>query len=292
MDAGEIGTQPVQEQNAAVGGFYFVIFIVIGVFLVLNLFVGAVVDKVNDLKAGHNGVNPLLTPEQQEYTAAMANMIKIRPITKPMPPRRQNPLGGKGFWTVRMWFYNLTMFDVTGRNMGTSFDMLISLIIFANVLTMGMSYWLRIPDNTIFKTDKNSEAIVDYQMTTQELALDTINTIFTFLFLIEMIIKLMAWGIKQYMQDYWNWFDGALVIVSVTGFIIQEILKGMFPINAALFRIIRLARISRALRALRLMKRIQGIAGLIDTLMLTLPALGNVVSLLFLAMFIFTALGR
>merc|ERR1719261_1356357 len=129
MDAGEIGTQPVQEQNAAVGGFYFVIFIVIGVFLVLNLFVGAVVDKFNDLKAGHNGVNPLLTPEQQEYTAAMANMIKIRPIVKPMPPRRQNPWGGKAVWNFRMKLYNFTMWDLQGRNMGTTFDMMISILI-------------------------------------------------------------------------------------------------------------------------------------------------------------------
>ena len=39
------------------------------------------------------------------------------------------------------------------------------------------------------------------------------------------------------------------------------------------------------------MKRIQGIAGLIDTLMLTLPSMANVASLVFLAIFIFTALG-
>merc|ERR1719313_213425 len=78
----------------------------------------------------------------------------------------------------------------------------------------------------------------------------------------------------------------------MVGFIIETALKNQFPLNAAIFRIIRLARLTRALRALRLMKRIQGIAGLIDTLMLTLPALANVVSLLFLSMFIFTALGR
>merc|ERR1719421_1901091 len=96
---------------------------------------------------------------------------------------------------------------------------------------------------------------------------------------------------RQYCQDYWNYLDGVLAITSVIGFVIETILSNEFPLNAAIFRIIRLARLTRALRALRLMKRIQGIAGLIDTLMLTLPSMGNVASLVFLAIFIFTALG-
>jgi hypothetical protein len=292
MDQGsELGTQPIQEQNywACV---YFVLFIIIGVFLVLNLFVGAVVDKFNELKADANGINPLLTPEQQEYTAAMSNMIKTRPIVKPMPPRRVNPWGGKGVWSFRMKLYNMTMWDVTGRNMGTSFDMMISALIFGNVVCMGLSFWKRIPMNEVYyATGSRTDKLLEMQYTPYEQMLTVINDIFTWLFFFEMLLKMGAWGIRQYAQDYWNYLDAILAIASMIGFIVERILSSQFPLNAAIFRIIRLARLTRALRALRLMKRIQGIAGLIDTLMLTLPSMANVASLVFLAIFIFTALG-
>lgn len=291
MDAGtDLGTQPIQEQNywACV---YFVMFVIIGVFLVLNLFVGAVVDKFNELKADSNGVNPLLTPEQQEYTAAMSNMIKTRPITKPMPPRRQKPWGGKGVYQFRMKLYNLTMWDLQGRNMGTTFDMMISMLIMINVLFMGLSMWKRVPVNTIYYATGDNTDLIDYQYNDYEKMLSFVNDIFTWLFFGEMVLKLTAWGWKQYSQDYWNYLDGILAITSVVGFIIERAMTSAFPLNAGVFRIIRLARLTRALRALRLMKRIQGIAGLIDTLMLTLPSMANVASLVFLAIFIFTALG-
>ena len=49
-----------------------------------------------------------------------------------------------------MIFYRLTMWDRTGKNMGTTFDSVIGMIIFANVFVMGIAYWTRIPDNTMF----------------------------------------------------------------------------------------------------------------------------------------------
>merc|ERR1719399_2214523 len=205
MDQGkEIGDAPEFERNffACV---YFVLFIIIGVFLVLNLFVGAVVDKFNELKADSNGINPLLTREQQEYTQAMANMIKTRPITKPMPPRRQNPWMGKSMWQFRMRLYNITMWDLQGRNMGTTFDMMISMIILTNVVVMGMSMWKRIPENELFyATGDQTDKLIEFQYTDYEKFLVVLNDIFTWVFFLEMVLKLSAWGIKQYLQDYWN----------------------------------------------------------------------------------------
>merc|ERR1719421_2266139 len=160
--------------------------------------------------------------------------------------------------------------------MGTSFDMLISFLIFANVVAMGLSFWRRIPMNEVYYAKgKRSEELLDYQYTTYEQSLTILNDIFTFIFFLEMLLKLGAWGIRQSLQDYWNYLDAVLAITSMAGFIVERALSETFPLNAAIFRIIRLARLTRALRALRLMKRIQGIAGLIDTLMLTLPSMAN-----------------
>ena len=143
MDVGEdLGDQPKQEQNPWAAA-YFVFFILIGVFLVLNLFVGAVIDKFNDLKSENNGVNPLLTPEQKEYTESMASMIRIRPFRKPLPPDASN----KGpVYRFRKMCYDITMYDTTGRNLGTTFEMIVSSFIFLNIFIMGLVYWRRLPE--------------------------------------------------------------------------------------------------------------------------------------------------
>ena len=61
-----LGQQPKFEASFGYC-IFFVVFVLIGNFLVLNLFVGAVVDKFSDLKAENEGVSPLLTEAQQEY---------------------------------------------------------------------------------------------------------------------------------------------------------------------------------------------------------------------------------
>ena len=85
--------------------------------------------------------------------------------------------------------------------------------------------------------------------------------------------------------------DGVLVGASVTGFLLEVILRNTLPLNPALFRILRLTRLSRALRSIRIVSRIGGISMLLDTLTMAIPAMANVASLLFLVIFIFTVLG-
>jgi len=51
-------------------------------------------------------------------------------------------------------------------------------------------------------------------------ALEVINYIFTTLFLVEAIMKLFAWGFKQYFQDEWNIFDLFVALGSLVGVIL------------------------------------------------------------------------
>jgi hypothetical protein len=81
-----------------------------------------------------------------------------------------------------------------------------------------------------------------------------------------------------------------LVVSSSIGYLLQLIL-GHFPINPQVFRILRIARITRALKSLRMLRRLKSMARLIDTLVVSIPAMGNIVSLTFLIMFMFTVLG-
>jgi hypothetical protein len=57
------------------------------------------------------------------------------------------------------------------------------------------------------------------------------------------------------------------------------------------FRILRVARLTRALKSIRMVRRVKGIARLVDTLVVSIPAMTNVASLCFLVIFIFTVMG-
>ena len=77
----------------------------------------------------------------------------------------------------------------------------------------------------------------------------TINLIFTAIFFIEMVIRLIAYG-KAYFKDYWNIFDFVIIVCSVILIIIQALFQGRdnltsFVMTARLMRISRLLRLFR-----------------------------------------------
>ncbi len=41
------------------------------------------------------------------------------------------------------------------------------------------------------------------------------NDVFTFVFAFEMVLKLAGLGVKSYMRDEYNLFDGLLVVISI-----------------------------------------------------------------------------
>ena len=47
------------------------------------------------------------------------------------------------------------------------------------------------------------------------------NNIFTWIFIVEMSIKLLAFGVKKYWQNRLNWIDGSVVIISIVEIAIQ-----------------------------------------------------------------------
>merc|ERR1711871_153761 len=109
--------------------------------------------------------------------------------------------------------------------------------------------------------------------------LETANLVFGIIFTIEAIIKLIGLGVSQYFAENWNRFDFTLVLLSWLGQIVKI---GSF---ASLFRVLRVARMVRLLRKNR------GPMDLITTVFASVPAMGNVVLLLVLMMFIFSAIG-
>uniref|UniRef100_A0AAX7UWK5 Sodium channel protein n=1 Tax=Astatotilapia calliptera TaxID=8154 RepID=A0AAX7UWK5_ASTCA len=226
---------------------YFVCFIIFGSFFTLNLFIGVIIDNFNQQKAKIGG-DIFMTEEQKKYYNAMKKLGSKTP-QKPIP-RPENKFQGLVFDLVTQRF----------------FDVLIMVLICLNMVTM------------MVETDEQSKE--------KEIILYWVNLVFIIIFSTECGLKIIALR-QHYFAVGWNIFDFVVVILSIAGLLLADIIEKYF-VSPTLFRVIRLARIGRILRLIRGAK---GIRTLLFALMMSLPALFNIGLLLFLIMFIFSIFG-
>jgi hypothetical protein len=116
-------------------------------------------------------------------------------------------------------------------------------------------------------------------------ALKNLNYFFAFVFNMEMIFKLIAleW---QYFDSAWNQFDCLVVIGTDLGFVMNALgTGGSFSSATTVIRAFRIMRIIRLVRSQKSIKII------LDTLLIILPQIRNFITLMFLLLFIFAALG-
>ncbi|XP_056101961.1 sodium channel protein type 4 subunit alpha A [Rhinichthys klamathensis goyatoka] len=247
VDSREVEEQPSYEINLYMY-LYFVIFIIFGSFFTLNLFIGVIIDNFNQQKSKFGGEDLFMTEEQKKYYNAMKKLGSKKPA-KPIP-RPSNIIQG-------------VVFDFISKQF---FDIFIMVLICLNMVTM------------MIETDDQS--------TEKEDILYLINLVFIIIFSGECVLKMFA--LRQYFFTIgWNVFDFVVVILSVAGLMLSDIIEKYF-VSPTLFRVIRLARIGRVLRLIRGAK---GIRTLLFALMMSLPALFNIGLLLFLIMFIFSIFG-
>uniref|UniRef100_H2ZFQ6 Sodium channel protein n=1 Tax=Ciona savignyi TaxID=51511 RepID=H2ZFQ6_CIOSA len=247
VDITDDDKQPIFE-NSVWFYLYFVGFIVFGSFFTLNLFIGVIIDNFNQQKKKLGGQDIFMTEEQRKYYNAMKKLGSKKP-QKPVP-RPKNKL--------QAW-----VFDIVTHQM---FEITIMLLIVANMITM------MIESHNMSKT---FEAILEY-----------VNYVFVAIFTGEALIKMFALR-HHYFKNPWNLFDFNVVILSIIGSTMSELINKYF-VQPTLFRIIRLARIGRILR---LIKGAKGIRTLLFALMMSLPALVNIGLLLILVMFIYSIFG-
>jgi len=115
-----------------------------------------------------------------------------------------------------------------------------------------------------------------------------LDLIFTAIFLVEAIIKVVAygfyWGEHTYLKDSWNILDFGIVLISLINLILTN------TINSSI-GFLKTLRVLRALRPLRVAKRLQGIKRVIGTIAMSMPAIGNVLMIALLFLLIFSILG-
>ncbi|KAM9380296.1 sodium channel protein type 2 subunit alpha-like isoform 6-T6 [Phaethornis superciliosus] len=255
VDSRDVRDQPKYEENLYMY-IYFVAFIIFGSFFTLNLFIGVIIDNFNQQKKKIilflffylGGEDIFMTEEQKKYYNAMKKLGSKKP-QKPIP-RPANKLQGM-------------VFDIVTRQ---AFDITIMVLICLNMVTM------------MVETDEQGEMM--------QKILYWINLVFVVLFTGECVFKLFSLR-YYYFTIGWNIFDFVVVILSIVGMFLAEVIEKYF-VSPTLFRVVRLARIGRILR---LIKGAKGIRTLLFALMMSLPALFNIGLLLFLVMFIYAIFG-
>ncbi|KAG7267232.1 LOW QUALITY PROTEIN: hypothetical protein CRUP_010661 [Coryphaenoides rupestris] len=152
-----------------------------------------------------------MTEEQKKYYNAMKKLGSKKP-QKPIP-RPANKFQGY-------------IFDLTTRQ---AFDILIMVLICLNMITM------------MVETDDQTKE--------KSAFLQAINVFFIIIFTSECLLKMVALR-HYYFTTGWNVFDFIVVVLSVIGLFLAQIIEKYF-VSPTLFRVIRLARIGRILRLIK-----------------------------------------
>ncbi|KAL9871764.1 sodium channel protein para isoform X9 [Glossina fuscipes] len=248
IDSREVDKQPIRETNIYMY-LYFVFFIIFGSFFTLNLFIGVIIDNFNEQKKKAGGsLEMFMTEDQKKYYNAMKKMGSKKPLKAIPRPR---------------WRPQAIVFEIVTDK---KFDIIIMLFIGLNMFTMTLDR---------YDASDTYNAVLDY-----------LNAIFVVIFSSECLLKIFALR-YHYFKEPWNLFDVVVVILSILGLVLSDIIEKYF-VSPTLLRVVRVAKVGRVLR---LVKGAKGIRTLLFALAMSLPALFNICLLLFLVMFIFAIFG-
>uniref|UniRef100_A0A3Q2G9M1 Calcium voltage-gated channel subunit alpha1 Ia n=1 Tax=Cyprinodon variegatus TaxID=28743 RepID=A0A3Q2G9M1_CYPVA len=248
LDAVGVDQQPITNNNPWML-LYFISFLLIVSFFVLNMFVGVVVENFHKCRQ-HQEVEEAKRREEKRQK----RMEKKRRKAQKLPYYAS-------YGNIRLMIHTLC----TNHYL----DLIITFIICINVITMSLEHY--------------------NQPHSLDLALKYCNYFFTSTFVLESILKLIAFGFRRFFKDRWNQLDLAIVLLSVMGITLEEIeISAALPINPTIIRIMRVLRIARVLK---LLKMATGMRALLDTVVQALPQVGNLGLLFMLLFFIYAALG-
>ncbi|XP_074787230.1 voltage-dependent L-type calcium channel subunit alpha-1F isoform X2 [Athene noctua] len=117
--------------------------------------------------------------------------------------------------------------------------------------------------------------------------MDLLNMVFTGLFTIEMVLKLIAFKPRHYFADAWNTFDALIVVGSVVDIAVTEVnsSEDSSRISITFFRLFRVMRL------VKLLSKGEGIRTLLWTFVKSFQALPYVALLIAMIFFIYAVIG-
>ncbi|XP_077001970.1 voltage-dependent L-type calcium channel subunit alpha-1F isoform X2 [Tamandua tetradactyla] len=125
-------------------------------------------------------------------------------------------------------------------------------------------------------------------------AMDILNMVFTGLFTVEMVLKIIAFKPKHYFTDAWNTFDALIVVGSVVDIAVTEVNNGghLGESSEDSSRIsITFFRLFRVMRLVKLLSKGEGIRTLLWTFIKSFQALPYVALLIAMIFFIYAVIG-
>ncbi|GAA6232848.1 sodium channel protein type 4 subunit alpha B-like [Lates japonicus] len=117
-----------------------------------------------------------------------------------------------------------------------------------------------------------------------QMVLDKADQVFTYLFLLEMLLKWIAFGFKKYFTSFWCWLDFLILAMSLMSSTLG--MMGYSELGAGVS-----LRTVRALRPLRILSRFQGLRVVLRTLTLTLPSMFDALLVALVVWLIFSIMG-
>lgn len=212
LDAVGIDQQPVQNHNPWML-LYFISFLLIVSFFVLNMFVGVVVENFHKCRQ-----------HQEAEEARRREEKRLRRLERRRRKAQRRPYYAD---------YSHTRRSIHSLCTSHYLDLFITFIICLNVITMSMEHY-------------NQPKSLDE-------ALKYCNYVFTIVFVFEAALKLVAFGFRRFFKDRWNQLDLAIVLLSIMGIALEEIeMNAALPINPTIIRIMRVLRIARVLKLLKM----------------------------------------
>uniref|UniRef100_A0A8C1RAG0 Voltage-dependent L-type calcium channel subunit alpha n=1 Tax=Cyprinus carpio TaxID=7962 RepID=A0A8C1RAG0_CYPCA len=149
----------------------------------------------------------------------------------------------------------------------TGFEYIMFVLILLNTITLAVQHY-------------DQSKLFSYVM-------DILNMVFTGLFTVEMLIKLMALRLRHYFIDAWNSFDALIVVGSVVDIVVTEFSSSEDSSRVS----ITFFRLFRVMRLVKLLSKGEGIRTLLWTFVKSLQALPYVALLIAMIFFIYAVIG-
>uniref|UniRef100_A0A3Q2R049 Voltage-dependent L-type calcium channel subunit alpha n=1 Tax=Fundulus heteroclitus TaxID=8078 RepID=A0A3Q2R049_FUNHE len=234
---------------------FFIIYIIIIAFFMMNIFVGFVI--VTFQEQGEQEYKNCELDKNQRQCVEYA--LKARPLRRYIP---KNPYQYKVWYVVNSTYFEYLMFT----------------LILLNTICLAMQH---------HGQTKNFND-----------AMNILNMLFTGLFTVEMILKLIAFKPRHYFVDAWNTFDALIVVGSIVDIAITEVNVSSPTPSLPSFNSEENARISitffrlfRVMRLVKLLSRGEGIRTLLWTFIKSFQALPYVALLIVMLFFIYAVIG-
>ncbi|XP_072571307.1 voltage-dependent L-type calcium channel subunit alpha-1D-like isoform X2 [Paramormyrops kingsleyae] len=249
IDANAENQGPIYNYRVEIS-IFFIIYIIIIAFFMMNIFVGFVIITFREQgEAEYKNCELNKNQRQCVYYA-----LKAQPWRLYIP---KNPTQLK-FWTIIN---------------STAFEYIMFVLILLNTVTLAVQHY---DQSKLFSS-----------------VMDMLNIVFTCLFTVEMVLKLLALRFRHYFMDAWNSFDALIVVGSVLDILLTELSTGHSAEGSEESSRVSITffRLFRVMRLVKLLNKGEGIRTLLWTFVKSLQALPYVGLLIAMIFFIYAVIG-